>query len=276
MKLLRTLRLPGTPWWLALLSLAGCSQETRAPDLISQYQSAGTALALHVFRPTHAAGGRHPTILFFHGGAWQQGGPGQFHGQCAELASHGYLCISAAYRLARSHGTSPADAVADARAALRHVREHAAELGADKQRLVLAGGSAGGHLAALLATGQQDGPAAEAVAALVLFNPMLNLAPGRPDHELVAPQWRSLSPYHQLHSRLPPTLILLGDRDREVPVSTAEAFCARAQQLGGVCRLDVARNQGHGFFNRSRSPWHYHRTLHSMRAFLQQLGIAPR
>jgi acetyl esterase/lipase len=263
-------RLSTASIWLALLALVGCAEEPRAPDAVEHFQSDGQPLALHVFLPARGTA-PYPTVLFFHGGAWQRGGPGHFHPQCAWLSERGYLCISAAYRVAERDGTTPAHAVQDARAALQHVRRHATELDVDPERIVLSGGSSGGHLAAMLATGQGGIAPPEAAAALVLFNPMLNLEPGRPDHQYVTDQWRELSPHHQVASPLPPTLILVGDRDRDVPLATAQAFCDRVRSFGGTCELDVAARQGHGFFNRQVSIWHFHRTLHTMQDFLAEV-----
>lgn len=256
-----------------MLAIAGCGQDTRPPDRIEHYPAGDGQMELHVFQTVSAA--PHPTVLFFHGGAWQRGGPSQFYPQCRELSAAGYLCVSAAYRVATRDGTSPSDAADDAQAALARVYELADELGADPDRIVLSGGSAGGHLAALLATGQAGRYPPREVAALVLFNPMLNLEPGRPDHQFVGEDWEILSPHHQIHSRLPPTLILLGDRDSEVPVPTAEAFCQRMKEFDGVCELDIASGQEHGFFNRSHSRWHFYRTLYEMRGFLDDQGVAP-
>jgi len=265
-----------TALWATLLSMLGIAENFRAPDLVAHYTSGGHALALDVFRPpTQYRATPAPTILFLHGGAWQGGGPEQFHRQCSLLSKQGYLCISAAYRVGGRDGTSPADAVTDARAALHHIREHAVELAADPGRIVLAGGSAGGHLAAILATGQDGLAPPEPVAALALFNPMVNLEPGRPDHEYVAAYWRSISPHHQINGRMPPTLIMLGDKDRELPLPTARAFCDKANRLGGDCRLDIAAGQPHAFFNFSYSRWHFHRTLHTMLDFLEGLNLSP-
>lgn len=257
-----------------LLSMIGCARNEHPPDAIEHYTSGDRALALHLFRPPpHRQAPTAPIILLFHGGAWQRGDPGQFHPQCRILSDHGYPCISAAYRVASRDASTVQDALDDARTAFDQVRQRAAEWGGDPDRLIVGGGSAGAHLAALLATGQQGLARPRQAAALVLFNPMLNLAPGRPDHPLVGENWESLSPRHQLVGPLPPTLILLGDSDPEVPLATAREFCDRANALGGECRLDIAKRQGHGFFNRTRSSWHFHRTLAVIERFLGEHGL---
>lgn len=259
---------------VSAISINGCDWTSPAGMYIAEYETSGIGLPLHVFPParkTPAAG--WTTLLYFHGGEWQRGDPGQWHRQCRIFQRLGYLCISAGYRVAERDGTSVNEAVSDAHAALRHVRSHADDLGANPSRIVLAGGSAGGHLAALLVTGQQKIYPPEPVAALLLFNPMLNLAPGHPDHEHVADSWEILSPFHQLRAALPPTLILVGDRDPEAPLETARDFCKKARSLGSKCELYVAKGQGHGFFNYGISRWQFLRTLWVSYRFLNALRL---
>lgn len=265
------------PAWLILLSMIGCARNERPPDTLAYYQNDGHELALHLFRASSSDRSLPaPMVLLFHGGGWQGGEPTQFHPQCRVLSASGYHCISAAYRVATRDGSTVQESVDDARTAFDFVRDQALHWGADPDRLIVGGGSAGGHLAALLATGQAGVAAPRQVAALLLFNPMLNLAPGRPDHHFVKDNWESLSPRHQLAGRLPPTLILLGDSDPEVPVATAEDFCDRAKAFGATCRLDIAKRQGHGFFNRWRSNWHFYRTLAVIERFLTEQQLGPK
>ena len=99
----------------------------------------------HRDRPTGC-----PTLLQIHGGAWilgsknEQGIPLMVH-----LAARGWVCVSADYRLS-PRATFP-DHVVDLKRAIQWIREHGPEYGADPDFLVVTGGSAGGHLAALVA-----------------------------------------------------------------------------------------------------------------------------
>ena len=58
------------------------------------------------------------------------------------------VAISADYRVKSRNQTTPFECVKDGKSAIRWVRQHAAELGVDPDRIVAAGGSAGGHVAA--------------------------------------------------------------------------------------------------------------------------------
>ena len=95
--------------------------------------------------------------MFFFGGAWTQWRPGQFEPQASYLAGRGMVAIRADYRVKNRHRATPADGVEDAKSAIRWVRQNASMLGVDPDRIVAAGGSAGGHLAACTACVAHDG-----------------------------------------------------------------------------------------------------------------------
>ena len=100
---------------------------------------------------------RRPLVLFIHGGAWMVGDKawmsGGTHMQLEQLLrlllDNGYAVASVNYRLI-PEGVFPAP-IHDVKAAVRYLRAHAAELGIDSERIAVAGESAGGHLAQLLA-----------------------------------------------------------------------------------------------------------------------------
>jgi acetyl esterase/lipase len=109
---------------------------------------------LDVVRPL-GKGERRPVLLQIHGGGWvigdkrEQGGPLMGH-----LASRGWVCFAINYRLS-PQATFP-DHIVDVKRAIRWIREHAAEYGADPDFVCVTGGSAGGHLAALAAVSAND------------------------------------------------------------------------------------------------------------------------
>ena len=284
---------PGVPARLAnyvprLLDAIGEDLERAPPDPapaareLVYARPGGTPLSLFVHAPAGAApaGGR-PAVVFFHGGGWQSGDPSQFTDHCAHLVRRGLVGISAAYRLGRDHAGAPFVCVADGKRALRWVRAHADELGVDPLRVAAAGGSAGGHVAAALATvGEQpedaDPPAAPGVScvpnALILFNPVFDNGPGGYGHARFGERWEALSPLHNLRPGAPPSLVLLGTEDALVPVETARRWEARCREVGSRCELVLYEGQPHGFFNRGRSEAMYAATVAEMDAFLDSLG----
>ncbi|MEO8498868.1 MAG: alpha/beta hydrolase [Planctomycetota bacterium] len=98
---------------------------------------------------------KRPVAVLFFGGGWTSGTPAQFEQQCKYLASRGMVAMTADYRVLSRHGTKAKECVADAKSAIRWVRQEAERLGVDPNRVVAGGGSAGGHIAAC--TGVIDG-----------------------------------------------------------------------------------------------------------------------
>jgi acetyl esterase len=115
------------------------------------------AIAIRVYRP--AGDAPKPVVVYFHGGGWVLGSLETHDGTCRRLADGAdAVVVSVDYRMGPEH-RFPA-AVDDSFAALRWVAAHAADLGGDAGRLAVAGDSAGGNLAAVVAQlARADGPA---------------------------------------------------------------------------------------------------------------------
>lgn len=245
-------------------------------------------LKVWVFDPPNIRpGDRRPAIVFFFGGGWQGGSPSQFEHQCRDLALRGMVAITADYRVRSRHQTLADRCVADAKSAIRWVRANAKRLGIDPDRIVAAGGSAGGHIAACTATVQgMNDPADDAEVSCVpnlmaLFNPALVLAPvnGLPFSEqdtnglskrLGVPAVE-ISPFHQLRKDLPPTIIFHGVDDPTVPFVTVEKYAQAANEMGNECVLVGYPKAKHGFFNHGRDGVpgkHYVDTMNRLTQFL--------
>ncbi len=218
------------------------------PDQRITYKTvAGDDFRLYAFFAEYMDGPA-PALLLLHGGAWQFGTPAQMFPQCEFFAQRGFHCFAAQYRISGGKPPDVRGAIGDTRDAFDYLRTHARELRLDPARIFVGGGSAGGHLAAALGAGILDERAARP-AGLVLYNPMIDLAPGMPDHHLVSDYWEAVSPLHHLDADTPPALLLLGDRDPEVSVATAQRFCGALREVGGQCEVEVYAGQSHGFFN---------------------------
>ena len=231
--------------------------DIRPNRIVTYKETDGHKLALHIFdaKRTQGDNSSPPVLLLFHGGAWQYGGPQAFYEHCRYFARHGLTCISVLYRIGSVHGTDARAAVQDARAALAYLHRHADKLSIDTTRIAAGGGSSGGHLAAALGVplplpDDNPNPLPEIRPhALILYNPMIDLAPCSPDHHLVKDYWEAMSPLQHMDSTNPPTLILLGTADPEVPVTTARAYCKAMAAHGADCQLELYEGAKHGFFN---------------------------
>jgi len=110
---------------------------------------AGKRQRLDIYAPRQTNAMPMPVIVFFYGGSWNSGTKDGYGFVGDALAARGFLVAIPDYRLVSAvhHPVFLEDNVA----AVRWVRQHAAELGGDPERIVLAGHSAGAYNAAMLA-----------------------------------------------------------------------------------------------------------------------------
>ena len=289
---------------LALLSLfvaltAGAQEKTAKkkaggyPPVIEgtkseTYRKVGdTDLKVWIFEPAQKSAKPLPAIVFFFGGGWTGGSPTQFEPQSRHLASRGMIAIVADYRVKTRQDAKPADCVSDAKACVRWVRSNAARLGIDPERIAVGGGSAGGHLAASVATlpGLDNAKDDKSVSclpnALVLFNPatVLTTFPGLDlkgfgaglDKEKFGCEPTEISPIHHVKKGNPPTIIFHGKADTTVPYATVEKFAEVMKAAGNRCDLIGYEGQPHSFFNKAK----YAETLAAADDFLVSLGYLP-
>jgi acetyl esterase/lipase len=208
---------------------------------------AGRILKLDVYRD-RTGETKRPALLYIHGGGWtvgdkrEQGLPLLQH-----MARNGWVCFSANYRL--SPGATFPDHLSDVKAALVWIREHGAEYGADPRFVAVSGGSAGGHLAALVGLTENDAryqpgfesadTSVEAVVPIYGVYDVTNRLGAQSDQFLpllMEPlvikafledepdKFRDASPLDRVHPDVPPFLVIQGDRDSLAPVVEARAF----------------------------------------------------
>lgn len=294
---------------LIALSATVCHGQQNYPPAIPDaeevvYKTVGDArLKMWVFEAAKDGddASPRPAVVFFFGGGWKKGTPGQFESHCRYLASRGIVSVTADYRVAERHGVKADSCVEDAKSAVRFLRQHADRFGIDVDRICAGGGSAGGHIACCTAlTDKPDAHAADSGVssvpnALALFNPAVMLAQldgfdasGIDDEKFAEIATRTgieperISPIHHVRSGLPPTIIFHGTADAAVPFATVAEFSRRSNLAGNRCELKAYSQAPHGFFNAPgsnlesvqqdlRRHW-YHRTLAELDQFLQSLG----
>jgi acetyl esterase/lipase len=254
-------------------------------------------LRLDVVKPRDARpGDRRPGLLQIHGGAWilgdkrEQGQPLMGH-----LATNGWVCINANYRL--SPGVAAPEHLVDCKKAIAWWREHADEHGGDPDFLCVTGGSAGGHLCALVALTANDPryqPGFEDVDTTMraavpfygvydftnrhgtwhedtlrrFFEPVVMQRKLVDDPEAFA-AW---SPLDRVHADAPPFFVIHGSIDTLAPVEDARAFVEALREVSrqSVLYAEMAGAQ-HAFeifpsYRTARVIEGVERFLHSVRA----------
>lgn len=242
-------------------------------DIIYSRPAPGRELKADLFLP-ESGSGPWPAIVFIHGGGWRNGNKQAFRRQAAHLATRGFVGLCIEYRLS-GEAKWPA-AYDDAQAAVKYLRDNFRALRVDPNRIAAAGGSAGGHLAALLGTNPNL-----RLIAVAAFNPALDLItlggdaqgarnsiidflgsryPDAPD------LWIAASPARQVSARSAKFLFLHGTKDETVPYSQSIQMAEALRKLGVTAELFTAEGAGHGFFN--RDPW-FAPTLERMQTFFE-------
>lgn len=237
-------------------------------------------LKLHFFKPKGEVqiAVQRPCVVFFFGGGWKSGSYLQFVPQAEYLASRGIIAACADYRISSIHKTTPDKAVEDAKSAIRWVRGHADEIGVDPTKIIAAGGSAGGHLAACTAVvaaydaESDDKNVSAKPNALVLFNPAMNIATlfkerATADSPMKMEVAEAITPNNFVSKDTPPAILFFGTAD-QLKIGGDE-FVKKARALGLRAEMWAAPEMPHGFFN--KAPW-MQVTARQMDVFLTSLN----
>jgi acetyl esterase len=255
------------------------AQETVSGTRQLVYKQIDTvSLSMDIYYPPDMdQAGTCPAMIFFFGGGWKGGSVDQFKPHALYFSGRGIICILADYRVESRQGTTPFESLKDAKSAIRFIRKNAGQLQVDPDRIIAAGGSAGGHLAAATALISQYNETGEDLSvscipnALVLFNPVIDNGPGGYGYERIGDAYKDFSPLHNITRNVPPTIFFLGTDDNLIPVETAKYYQKVMEKVGGRCELYLYEGQGHGFFN-FRNRKYYDKTVRETEKFLISLG----
>ncbi|MGB2273593.1 MAG: alpha/beta hydrolase, partial [Flavicella sp.] len=227
------------------------------PDIVTYKKIDTISLQLYVYKPTlFVTTKKYPCVVFFHGGGWNSGSYKAFERQSQYLASRGIIAISATYRLKKKHGTTPFEAVKDAKSAIRYIRKNAQQLSIDPNKIAAGGGSAGGHLAAAcgiipgINETTDDMNISAVPTALILFNPVYDNSQNGYGYRAISGRVNEISPLHNIREGVPPTIVFFGTEDHTTPLESTIAFEEKMKDVGSRIELHLYEGQQHSFFNR--------------------------
>ena len=247
---------------LALL-LAGCEATLFAglnatnarKDIVEQHGivfDATHTLALDVYAPTHAE--HAPIVVFFYGGTWVRGERAWYRFVGTTLAAHGVITVIPDYR---KYPQVKLDGfMQDAAEAVAWTHAHAAEIGGSPDNVFVMGHSAGGQIAALLATDPQwlggHGLKPTELAGFIGLAGCYDFVPVPQDDPIMlgvfgstAEQQRRGQPVSYVHGAEPPMLLLQGTDDGEVEPSNAISLYRATQAVHGDSTLRTYPGVGH-------------------------------
>ena len=271
---------------------SGRPDDARGPEVVRdiEYARIGErALKLDLHLPTRKP--RSPLIVWVHGGAWRSGSKKDV--PIGKFVNDGYAIASVDYRLS-TEARFPAQ-VEDIKAAIRFLRGHGAEWKLATKEIVVAGDSAGGHLAALVGVSNgsaelegnvgKDPEQSSDVQGIVSFYGAANLTTilqqstphglsvRVPALELLlgdlptnAPSLARLaSPVFHVDAHDPPLLLLHGDQDPQMPINQSLELLGAYQKVKAPVQFEVVHGAAHGgkmFYDEER--------LAIVRAFLRR------
>lgn len=226
------------------------------------------ALGADVYVPDGA--GPFPGILFIHGGGWKSGDRSQMVKLITALAQKGYVGFTIDYDL--SPGVRYPVAFHESLAGLNYLRAHAKQYKLDAARVAVAGRSAGGELAALVAlnpsgvvAGGKADPrfAASPVQAALILNGVLDLT-AQTEKSTSVPEYlggscaemmvacKDASPISHVHAGAPAIYVGHGTADESVPFHEAQEFTAALKRAGVTVKFFVAQDGPHTYWGKQR------------------------
>ena len=209
----------------ALLTLSTYAADAFRIEKDITYLAPGRKEKADLYLPANnPSGALRPAVVIIHGGGWTGGDKGAAReiNIGTNLALNGYVGLSINYVLASANKDGKAiwpQNLHDCKTAVRWLRKNAGRLQVDPERIGVIGGSAGGHLAAMLGKSSAQAP------------------------EL----YRAASPVTYVDRDDPPLLILHGTADNTVPVDQSRLFAAKLKEVGARHELVIVEGAPHTF-----------------------------
>lgn len=223
-----------------------------------------------------------PIVINIHGGGWNKGNKESQTG-FASFFKKGYAVANISYRLV-DKGTAPA-AIEDVRCALIYILKNAEELNINPDKIVIMGGSAGGHLALMgglvennsFNTNCKYDKPVKVAAIIDKYGPtnLVSVAKWpsasnwlgnkRDNEEFV----KSVSPLFHVTKNSPPVFIVHGTADNVVPINQSEQLYEKLNLEGVKNKFIIIENGGHGKFTEEEKSY----ISKEMWSFLTSLGL---
>jgi acetyl esterase/lipase len=282
-----------------LLCIAAFSQDTPVVKVI-KFPSGYQAKIDEVYHEINGWKGREdiyfnptateptPVIFNIHGGGWNKGTK-EAQGGFDMYFKMGFAVVNVEYRLSQQ-ATAPA-AVEDVRAAMLYVVKNAKEFNIDVNKIVIMGGSAGGHLALMCGLLQHDNKfdgeykkvKKFTIAAIINkygITDVWDWAYGAIKKSKSATMWlgnkandesfaKSVSPIYYVNKNSPPTFIVHGNADPVVPYQQSVDLKKKFDEVGAISEFKTIEGGLHGKFSKEQNT----EVNEAIKEFLLKLNI---
>ena len=226
-----------------------------------------------------------PLVINIHGGGWNHGTKESQTG-FGSFFKNGFAVANVEYRLV-DQGTAPS-AIEDVRCALLYLVENANQLNIDVNKIVIMGGSAGGHLALMAGLLGKDSrfdtncnkTTPFKIAAIINKYGVTDLSSKELYKTKMVQNWlgkykedlefaKSVSPLYYVTKNSPPTFVVHGNADQVVPFSQSEILVEKLIKVQFKAEFIIVENGGHGKFSKEENK----KVSDAMWKFLKELGL---
>ena len=252
------------------------------PNLIATYKTIGDLeLQAHIFNAqgpsteNNRSEDKSASLVFLHGGALRRGSPTQGYEFAEQFTPLGVAVVAVQYRLLDTNAETLDQILADAKSAIRWLRQNSEDLGIDPDRIVLAGHSAGAYLT--LTTGvvpafdeaSEDADVSSMPNALIPWSAIVTRNDD-PENSIVPEglQMADFSAASYLRAGLPPARFIHGDSDPIASPEIAMNFEEQYRAAGNEASFHMVEGADHFF----RPPEHRAELMAVMADFLNELG----
>lgn len=208
-----------------------------------------------------------PVYVYIHGGGWSSGHSESNSNYHKMWSDEGYVSFSVNYRLAREDRPTWNKQIEDVNDAMKWIRDNAEKYGGDSDRIVLSGESAGGNLALVyggkVSEGTLDGPVPKA---LTVMYPAIDMKWTSENARFMTPfvlhgiveryiggslenhpnRIMEIDPTTYVNKKLPPTLIIHGEKDTMVTIDGSKRYINKLEKLGIKNQLAEIPYSNHG------------------------------
>jgi len=229
----------------------GKTYEVEVQKDVAYYNGEGLNKERHALDLYLPKGARdYPVLFFIHGGGWTKGTKSSFARHGEMFAKQGIGCVSTNYRL--SPDVKHPEHIKDVARAFAWTHENLKKHGANVDRIFVSGHSAGGHLAALLATDEsylkEHKLSLKDIKGVI---PVSGVFVVRAGQAFDADGARGASPQTHIREQLPPMLLLYGEKEQGALGKQAEAFAAALKKAKVDAKVEMIKDRDHGSIMRN-------------------------